>query len=34
LILFKTEMEPTVCLIPSSVFKSPDEYIFFDNDQG
>ena len=34
LVLFMKEMEPKVYLIPSNVFKGPDEYIFFDNDQG
>ena len=34
LVLFMKEMEPKVYLIPSNVFKAPDECIFFDNDQG
>lgn len=34
LVLFMKEMEPKAYLIPSNVFKGPDEYIFFDNEQG
>ena len=34
LVLFMKEMEPAVYLIPSNVFNGPDEYIFFNNDQG
>ena len=34
LVLFVQEMEPKLYLIPSNVFNGPDEYIFFDNDQG
>ncbi len=34
LVLFMKEMEPKAYLIPSNVFNGPDEYIFFDNDQG
>ncbi len=34
LVMLLKEMEPKVYLILSNVFKEPDEYIFFDNDQG
>ncbi len=34
LVLFMKEMEPKAYLIPSNVFNGPDDYIFFDNDQG
>lgn len=34
LALFMKEMEPKAYLIPSNVFHGPDEYSFFDNDQG
>ena len=34
LVLFMKEMEPVLHLIPSKVLKTPDDYIFIDNDQG
>lgn len=34
LVVFMKDMEPKAYLIPSNVFNGPDEYIFFDNDQG
>lgn len=34
LVLFMREMEPKAYLIPSRMFNEPDEFIFFDNDQG
>lgn len=34
LVLYMKEMEPVLYLIPSKVFESPDNYIFFNNDQG
>lgn len=34
LVLMMKDMEPAIDLIPSEVFKNPDNYIFIDNDQG
>lgn len=34
LVLFMKEMEPILHLIPSKILDNPDNYIFFDNDQG
>lgn len=34
LVLLMKETEPVLYLIPSTVFKNPDNYIFFENEQG
>lgn len=34
LVLLMKETEPVLYLIPSTIFKNPDNYIFFENEQG
>ena len=34
LVLLMKETDPVLYLIPSTIFKTPDNYIFFENEQG